>query len=76
MSRRLAYRLKNISVYVGIAGYLGMIISGNFLVGAYTKLFAETLRIGYYRHTQAPDMMGLSVFFIVASIIAIIRSFL
>lgn len=76
MTKELAYRLKNISVYVGIIGYLGMIISGNFLVGAYTKLVAEILRVGYYRHTQAPDMVGLSTFFIVASIIAILRSFL
>ncbi len=76
MNRRLAYRLKNISVYIGIVGYLGMIISGNVLIGAYTKIIAETLRIGYYRHTQAPDMVGLSLFFISASLIAVIRSLL
>lgn len=66
-----AYRMKNYSVYVGVAGYLAMLIAGNVALGALSKLLAETLRIPYYLHTDAKDMAGLSVFFIVASIIAL-----
>ena len=76
MSRNRAYRLKNVSVYVGLAGYTAMIVTGNVLVGAWSKLIAECLRIPYYRQTDANDMAGLSVFFIVASLVAIITSFL
>jgi len=75
MTRTRAYRLKNISVYAGLAGYTAMIITGDVLIGAWSKLIAECLRIPYYRQTDANDMAGLSVFFIVASAIAIIRSF-
>lgn len=71
-----ARRQKNISVYVGIAGYLAMIISGNFIVGVWSKLFAELLRIAFYRETQALDMAGLSLFFICASLITLITEFL
>ena len=71
-----ARRQKNISVYVGIAGYLAMIISGDFLVGVWSKLFAELLRIPFYRETDAPDMAGLSVFFICASLITLLKEFL
>ena len=71
-----ARRQKNISVYVGVAGYLAMVISGNFMVGVWSKLIAELLRIGFYRETKAPDMAGLSVFFICASLISIIKEFL
>ena len=76
MSRNRAYRLKNVSVYVGLAGYTAMIASGNVVIGAWSKLIAEGLRIPYYRQTDANDMAGLSVFFIVASLVAIITSFL
>ena len=76
MSRNRAYRLKNLSVYVGLAGYTAMIVTGNVLIGAWSKLIAECLRIPYYRQTDANDMAGLSVFFIAASLIAIIRSLL
>ena len=67
-----ARRQKNISVYVGVAGYLAMIISGNFVIGVWSKLIAELLRIAFYRETKAPDMVGLSLFFICASLITII----
>jgi len=76
MSRNRAYRLKNVSVYVGLAGYTAMIASGNVVIGAWSKLIAEGLRIPYYRQTGANDMAGLSVFFIIASLVAIIASFL
>ena len=66
-----ARRQKNISVYVGIAGYLAMLITGNFLVGVWSKLIAELLRIAFYRETKAPDMAGLSLFFICASLITL-----
>lgn len=69
-------RQKNISVYIGVAGYLAMVISGDFMVGVWSKLIAELLRIGFYRETKAPDMAGLSVFFICASLFSIIRNFL
>ena len=75
MSKTRAYRLKNLSVYVGLAGYTAMIVTGSVVIGAWSKLIAECLRIPYYRQTDAHDMAGLSVFFIVASLIAIIRSF-
>jgi hypothetical protein len=76
MSRNRAYRLKNLSVYVGLAGYTAMIASGDVVIGAWSKLIAECLRIPYYRQTDANDMAGLSVFFIVTSLVAIIASFL
>lgn len=76
MKNARAYRLKNLSVYIGLAGYTAMIISGSVVIGAWSKLIAEVLRIPYYRCTGAHDMAGLSVFFIVASLIAIINSFL
>ena len=74
--RRKAYELKNYSVYVGIVAYMAMILSGDVLLGAVGKLFAETLRIPYYLHTNANDMANLSYFFIVASIFAIGQRFL
>lgn len=68
-----ARRQKNISVYIGVAGYLAMIISGNFMVGVWSKLVAELLRIAFYHETKAPDMVGLSLFFICASMITILK---
>jgi len=73
--RLSARRQKNISVYVGVIGYLAMLITGNFLVGVWSKLIAELLRIAFYRETRAPDMAGLSLFFICASVIIIIKEF-
>ena len=69
-------RQKNISVYIGVAGYLAMIISGNFLIGVWSKLIAELLRIAFYGETKAPDMVGLSLFFICASLTTLILEFL
>lgn len=71
VSRGQAWRLKNISVYIGIAGYLAMIVTGSVLFGAITKLIAESLRIPYFMQTDARDMVGMSVFFIMVSFIAI-----
>ena len=68
-----ARQQKHLSVYVGVAGYLAMIISGNFLIGVWSKLFAELLRISFYRETRAPDMVLLSLFFITASTIIILK---
>ena len=76
VTRRKAYRLKNYSVYLGIAAYLAMLVSGDVLMGAFGKLFAEGLRIPYYLHTNAKDMANLSYFFIIASIIVIGQRFL
>ena len=64
--------MKNISVYIGIIGYVAMIVTGNVFFGAVTKIIAESLRIPYFMQTDARDMVGLSVFFIVASSIAIL----
>lgn len=72
MSRPLAWRLKNLSVYVGLLGYLAMMITVDVKVGAISKLVAEILRIPYFRKTDAKDMERLSYFFIVASLYAII----
>lgn len=74
MTRKLAWRLKNVSTYVGVIGYLAMIWTGSVAIGATSKLIAEALRISFYRQTDAKDMERLSYFFIVASIIAIILS--
>ena len=71
VTRRKAYQLKNLSVYLGIIAYMAMILSGDVLMGAIGKLFAETLRIPYFLHTNANDMANLSYFFIAASIFAI-----
>ena len=70
-----ARRQKNISVYIGVAGYLTMVITGNFMVGVWSKLIAELLRISFYKETKAPDMVGLSLFFICASLITLIKEF-
>ena len=66
---------KNLSVYIGISGYLAMIITEEVMIGVWTKLFAELLRISFYREVKAPDMMGLSAFFICASIVSIIHRY-
>lgn len=66
-----AWRMKNASVYIGMTGYLAMMITGDVLFGAITKLIAELLRIPYFKQTDALDMMRLSYFFITASIFAI-----
>ena len=76
VTRRKAYELKNYSVYIGIVAYMAMIISGDVLLGAVGKLFAETLRIPYYLHTKANDMANLGYFFIAASLFAIGQRFL
>lgn len=73
MSRPLAWKLKNISVYVGVAGYAAMLITQDVKIGALSKLVAEALRIAYYRKTDAKDMARLSIFFIVASTIALLQ---
>ena len=73
--RLSARRQKNISVYIGVAGYLAMVITGNFMVGVWSKLIAELLRISFYRETKAPDMVGLSLFFICASLTTLIKEF-
>lgn len=62
---------KNVSVYVGVIGYLAMIIAGEVMIGVWTKLIAELLRISFYKEVKAPDMMGLSMFFICASLVSI-----
>lgn len=72
MKRPLAWRLKNISVYVGILGYLAMLGMGDVKIGALSKLVAESLRVPYFRATDAQDMARLSYFFIGASIIFLI----
>lgn len=66
-----AWRMKNISVYIGLTGYLAMAITGDVLFGAITKIIAESLRIPYFEHSDAKDMSRLSVFFIAASFLAI-----
>ena len=71
-----ARRQKHISVYVGVAGYLTMVITGDCMVGVWSKLIAELLRISFYRETKAPDMAGLSIFFICASLLTLVKEFL
>ena len=71
VTRTKAYQLKNYSVYVGIISYVAMIVSGDVIMGAVGKLFAESLRVPYYLHTNANDMARLSYFFVFASIFAI-----
>jgi hypothetical protein len=46
------------------------------VIGAAGKLFAEILRIPYFRATDAKDMVRLSYFFIAASLSVIIPSIL
>ena len=72
MSRPLAWKLKNYSVYIGVVGYLAMMITVDVKIGAISKLTAELLRIPYFRKTDAKDMERLSYFFIVASLYAIL----
>lgn len=74
MTRTCAWRLKNVSVYVGIIAYVAMLVSGDVILGAWGKLIAEVLRIPYFRATDAKDMERLSYFFIVASLTIIIPS--
>ena len=69
-----ARKQKNLSVYVGVVGYSAMVVTGEVMIGVWSKLLAESLRIAFYRETRAPDMAALSVFFIVASLVTILRS--
>ena len=72
MNRPLAWKLKNFSVWIGITGYVVMLITGIVEVGAITKIVAETLRIKYFRQTDAKDMERLSYFFITSSTLFLI----
>ena len=72
VTSRKAYELKNYSVYIGITAYIAMIVTGDVVFGATGKLVAEILRIPYFLRTNARDMAWLSVFFIIASIVAIV----
>lgn len=72
MKSKMAWRLKNISVYVGLVGYGAMIITQDVKIAAMSKLVAELLRIPYFRHTDAKDMERLSYFFICASSYALL----
>ena len=60
-------------MYIGVAGYVAMLVTQDVKIGALSKLLAESLRIAYYRKTDANDMARLSVFFIVASTIALLK---
>lgn len=71
ISRNLAYSLKRYSVFIGIGGWVVMIVSGQVIVAAGVKLITESLRIPYYLHTDAKDMFGLASFFICTSIVAL-----
>ena len=72
MNRPLAWKLKNFSVWIGITGYVVMLITGIVEIGAITKIVAETLRIKYFRQTDAKDMERLSYFFIASSTLFLI----
>ena len=72
VSHGQAWRLKNISVYIGIAGYVAMIVTRDVAFGAVTKMIAESLRIPYFVQTDAKDMARMSVFFIMVSFVAIL----
>ncbi len=72
MKRPLAWKLKNFSVWIGITGYVVMLITGIVEIGAITKIVAETLRIKYFRQTDAKDMERLSYFFIASSTLFLI----
>ena len=69
-----ARKQKSLSVYVGVVGYSAMVITGEVMIGVWSKLLAESLRIAFYRETKAPDMALLSIFFITASLVTILRS--
>ena len=71
-----ARQQKTLSVYIGVAGYTAMIVTGHVIIGVWTKLFAELLRISFFREVKAPDMLGLSVFFICASLISLTNHYL
>ena len=70
-----ARQQKTLSVYIGIVGYTAMIVTGHVMIGVWTKLIAELLRISFFREVKAPDMMGLSAFFICSSLISIIHRY-
>lgn len=72
MRRPLAWKLKNYSVWIGITGYVVMLITGIVEIGAITKIIAESLRIKYFRQTDAKDMERLSYFFISSSVLFLI----
>ena len=75
MSRPLAWKLKNYSVYIGLFGYAAMLLTADVRIGAATKLVAEVLRVPYFRKTDAKDMERLSYFFIVVSIPVLLQGF-
>ena len=69
MTSPVAWKLKNYSVYIGISGYVLMLITGFVEIGAVTKIIAESLRVPYFRQTDAKDMERLSYFFIASSVL-------
>ena len=68
---RLNKFCRQLSVVVGISAYFAF-ITGNVIAGAAGKALAEILRLPFFIQQKAWDMVLLSVFFIVVSIITII----
>ena len=70
LTRRQANRLRQLSVWVNLAGFY-FFITDQIVICAALKILAESMRIPFYEHTRARDMTGLCLFFIAGSFLAI-----
>lgn len=70
LSRAQAVRARKFSVGLNVVGFLFFVL-GDISVAAWIKIAAEGMRIPYFEHTNARDMIGLAFFFIAGSLVAI-----
>ena len=71
LTRSEANRLRHASVALNVFGFF-FFVSDHIVLCALLKIVAEGLRIPFFEHTRARDMTGLSIFFMVGSILAIV----
>ena len=66
---------RELSSVLAMAGYTAMVVTGDVMFGVWTRLIAESLRIAYFRKAKTNDMVSLSAFFIIASLIVICKEY-
>lgn len=70
LTQAQAVRARKFSVGLNIVGFM-FFIGGDVMVAAGIKMIAEGLRIPYFSHTNAKDMVVLAVFFMTGSLVAV-----
>lgn len=69
---RGATRARQVSVVANVVSYI-VFLTGNVPLGALLKMVAEFLRLPYFYYTEAWDMIWLAFFFIIASLVLLVR---